>query len=153
LALSVNNTELNAALTGTPRSITITNTGTAAAEGIAYSTSTAPPADAGVSTTCAATLAAAASCTITVTPGLTPTAAAGDLNPVPVVLSILGSNTNTVTTVVSVLTYGSVYQSGYVFAIDDTTAVSGSIGGKVPYWIVRLSSPMPLTPPLPMQPV
>jgi hypothetical protein len=131
LALSVNNTALNVALTGTPRTITITNTGSSAAFGMAYSTSAAPPAGTVVSSTCAATLAAATSCTITVTPGPTPTAAPGDLNPVPVVLSILGINTNTVTTSVSVLTYGSVYQNGYVFAVDDTTAVSGSIGGKV----------------------
>ncbi|RKP56343.1 hypothetical protein D7S86_08055 [Pararobbsia silviterrae] len=27
--------------------------------------------------------------------------------------------------------YGSVYQSGYVFAIDDTTATTGSVGGTV----------------------
>ncbi|RKP43649.1 DUF1566 domain-containing protein [Pararobbsia silviterrae] len=32
---------------------------------------------------------------------------------------------------VSVLGYGSVYQAGYVFSIDDTTAATGSIGGTV----------------------
>jgi hypothetical protein len=68
---------------------------------------------------------------VTITPGITATAAPGDLNPVAVVASMMGSNTNTVTTSVNVLTYGSVYESGYAFAIDDTTAGNVSIGGKV----------------------
>ena len=131
LALSVNNTGLNAALTGTPRSITITNTGSAQALAVAYSTSRALPSDASVSSTCAGTLAPTASCTITLIAGVIPTAVPGDTNPLPVILSIKGSNTNTLATSVNVLTYGSVYQSGYVFAIDDTTAGSASVGGKV----------------------
>ncbi len=49
----------------------------------------------------------------------------------PVVISIVGTNTNTLTTSVNVVSYGSVYQGGYVFDVDDTTINTGSIGGKV----------------------
>jgi hypothetical protein len=55
----------------------------------------------------------------------------GDTAAAPVSLSIAGSNTNTLNVNVSVLTYGSVYQGGYVFAVDDTTPATGSIGGTV----------------------
>ena len=49
----------------------------------------------------------------------------------PVTLNISGSNTNTLSPTVQVLTYGSAYQGGYVFAIDDATPNTGSVGGKV----------------------
>jgi hypothetical protein len=44
---------------------------------------------------------------------------------------VSGSNTNIISVSVVVLTYGSVYQSGYVYSIDDTPANTGSIGGTV----------------------
>jgi hypothetical protein len=68
---------------------------------------------------------------VTITPGATASAAAGDTSPVPVTLTVQGGNTNALNPSVSVLTYGSVYQSGFVFSVDDTTPASGSIGGKV----------------------
>ncbi len=46
-------------------------------------------------------------------------------------MTIAGTNTNTLTSSINILEYGSVYQSGYVFAIDDSTPNTGSIGGKV----------------------
>jgi hypothetical protein len=49
----------------------------------------------------------------------------------PLLLNVSGSNTNIVSPKVSVVSYGSVVQSGYLFAIDDTTPTNGSIGGKV----------------------
>lgn len=128
LALSVNGG--TAALTGTPRTLTLTNTGSAAAQSVGYTASPALPAGTTVSSTCGSSLAAGASCTLTITPGSTPSAAAGDTNPSAVTLSVSGSNTNTLTAAVHVLAYGSVYQAGYVFAIDDTTPATGSIGGK-----------------------
>ncbi len=38
------------------------------------------------------------------------------MNPAPISVSFAGTNTNTVTGNVNILTYGSVYESGYVFA-------------------------------------
>lgn len=131
LALSVNDTALNPALTGVPRAITVTNTGSAAAVDVNYSVSPALPAGTTVSSTCLGTIAVGASCTITLTPGTVPTALPGDTNPSPVAISISGSNTNTLASAISVLGYGSVYQGGYIFSIDDTTPTSGSIAGTV----------------------
>jgi hypothetical protein len=99
--------------------------------GVNYSVSPALPPGTTVTSTCLGTIAVGATCTITLTPGATPTAMPGDTNPSPVAMSISGSNTNTLTTAISVLAYGSVYQSGYIFSVDDTTPTSGSIGGKV----------------------
>ncbi|WP_382323191.1 DUF1566 domain-containing protein [Hydrogenophaga sp. UC242_53] len=93
-------------------------------------TSPALPSGTNLSSTCS-TLAPGATCTITVTPGNAPSAAQGNTAPVPVTLSVGGSNTNLLTPTVQVLTHGSVYQGGYVFGIDDTTPVTGNVGGKV----------------------
>ena len=131
LALSVINTGLNPALTGNPRQITITNTGAGAATNVTVTASPALPNGTTLTSTCGATLAAASSCVVTVTPGATPSATPGNTKPAPTTLTIQGSNTNVVNPTVSVLTYGSVYQSGYLFSVDDTTPGSGSIGGKV----------------------
>ncbi|MBN8548354.1 MAG: DUF1566 domain-containing protein [Deltaproteobacteria bacterium] len=130
LAVSVNNPGLNSALTGTPRTIIITNTGSTAAVAISINASPALPTGTTLSNNCA-NLAAAATCIVTITPGNTPSAAPADTNPSPIVLTINGSNTNTLTPNLNILSYGSVYQGGYVFAIDDTTPSTGSIGGKV----------------------
>lgn len=131
LTLSVEDTLLNAALTGTPRSIVVTNTGSATALNISYSTSPALPAGTTASSTCTAALTLLSSCTITLTPGAAPTAAPGDVDPAQVAMTIEGSNTNTLTSSIDILTYGSVHQGGYAFDIDDTTPATGSIGGKV----------------------
>ncbi|HVY07960.1 MAG TPA: hypothetical protein VHB46_18435 [Burkholderiales bacterium] len=117
--------------TGVPRKITITNTGSAPATGVTVSSSGLPSGTSITSDTCnGATLAASASCTLTITPGSTPTHTAGSTTPTPATVSISGGNTNTVAVSVSVLTYGSLYQNGYVFALDDTTADTASVGGK-----------------------
>ncbi|HVY06968.1 MAG TPA: hypothetical protein VHB46_13420 [Burkholderiales bacterium] len=136
LALSVTGlTEYG--VSGTPssglaRTITITNTGSAAANGLTATPSTALPSGTAItSNTCASTLAPGASCAITITPGNTPNSAPGPTAPTPVNLNVSGSNTNTVGVSILVLTYGNVYQSGYIFAVDDTTPTTGSIGGKV----------------------
>lgn len=132
LTLSVNDPSLNAALTGNPRQLTITNTGTADALDVTVTMSPSLPAGTTVSPASCATIPAnGGTCVLTFTPGSTPTAAVGNTSPVPDVASIVGSNTNTVTSEVAVVTYGNVYQSGYIFSVDDTTATTGSIGAKV----------------------
>ncbi|MCX7116336.1 MAG: hypothetical protein NTW94_00175 [Legionellales bacterium] len=68
---------------------------------------------------------------LTIVPGGTASAAAYDTNPTPITLAIAGDNTNTLNPTTNILTYGSVYQRGYLFAIDDTTAETSSIGGKI----------------------
>lgn len=134
LALSVTGlTEYG--VTGTPssgvaRTITITNTGLYPAMNLAVTNPTWPTGTTS-STTCGSTLAAAASCTITVTPGSTPTSTCGATAPVPGDITVAAVNSSTVTTAVTVLGYGCLYQGGYVFAFDDTTPVTGSVGGKV----------------------
>lgn len=134
LVLSVNDTVSSPTLTGKPRVFTVTNTGTANALSVIQARSTGSPAwpnGTNPSSNCPTTLAPGASCTITVTPGIDPSAAQGDTSPVPITLSVGGSNTNLLSPTVQVLTHGSVYQGGYVFAIDDTTATTANIGGKV----------------------
>ena len=132
LALSVNDTSLNGALTGNPRTIRVTNTGSStAAQSLTISGASSLPSGTSLTTTCGATLPPGASCLITITPGVTASALPGDTAAAPVSLSIAGSNTNTLSFGVSVLTYGSYYEGGYLFAVDDTTPTTGSIGGTV----------------------
>ncbi len=115
-------------MAGKPRVVSVTNTGTVPALSLQVTWTPALPVGTTVNAGCT-TLAPGASCTITITPGARSTAAAG-VTPVPTVLSVAGSNTNTVTTEVLVLTHGSVYQSGYVFSLNDGTPNTGSVGGK-----------------------
>lgn len=125
LALAArNDAALPAAIPGTPRMVTVTNVGTAEAQDVALSPPVGMPAGTHVISNCGGTLAPLASCTFTITPGKVATTA-------PVALSIQGRNTNTVSSTVQVLAYSSVYQGGYVFAIDDTTPNTHSVGGKV----------------------
>lgn len=131
LGLSVSNTGLNAALTGTPRLITITNAGSSPATNVTYSPSPALPSGTTISPANCGTIAVSNSCVLTITPGDIPSAASGDTAPTPITLSIAGSNTNTLTPTINILTYGSVYQGGYIYAVDDNTPDTGSIGGKV----------------------
>lgn len=128
--LSVSTSVLALAVQGNARSVTVTNTGTEVATALALVTTPALPAGSVVSPGSCGDLAVGASCVLTITPGATASAAPGDTTPVPATLRITGSNTNTVTTDVSVLDHGSVHQSGYVFSLDDTTPNTGSVGGK-----------------------
>lgn len=119
------------AASGQSRQVVITNVGGQAALQLAVSVATALPAGSGFGTDCAATLAPGASCTLTVTPGATPSAAPGDTAPTPAELRLGGSHTNTLSLPVWVLDFGSVYQGGYVFDLDDGTPTTGGVGGKV----------------------
>lgn len=131
LALSVNAPSTNPALSGTPRTITVTNTGASDAVDVAFSLGKSLPSGTTVSPASCGLIHAGSTCVLTVTPGAVPSAAPGDLGPTPVVISVAGTNTNTVATAIQIIGYGSVYQSGYLFSVDDTTPSTGSIGGKV----------------------
>lgn len=123
LALAARSATVPTPIPGTARVLTITNTGSAVAQAVALDPSADLPPGTTVVGNCG-TLAPLARCTLTITPGAVATTT-------PVTLSVQGSNTNTVSSTVQVLAYGSVYQGGYVFAIDDSTPNTGSVGGKV----------------------
>ncbi|KTD19013.1 COG1470 family protein [Legionella jordanis] len=128
LSSSVSNLALT--VNGKARTITITNAGAEAATGVTY-TASALPAGTTITPTSCGTILPGGSCQLTITPAATPSAAPGDVNATPIRLSIRGDNSNTLVVNVNVLTYGSVYQSGFLFAIDDSTPGSTSISGKV----------------------
>ncbi|WP_081629988.1 DUF1566 domain-containing protein [Thiomonas sp. FB-6] len=147
LAASVSTLALSTAglteygIAGTPasglsRSITITNTGAVTASALTVVPAAALPSGTAMTTTCGSLLAAGASCTVSFTPGATATSdgtnpCTAGTAPVPAAVSVSGSNTNTVSTDVVVLGYGCIDQGGYVYAFDDTTPASASVGGKV----------------------
>jgi hypothetical protein len=131
LTLTINDTTLNAALTGTARQVIISNTGSMPATNVSISYPTWPAGTTAAST-CGSTLAPAASCSITVTPGGNATSACtSGIAPTPGVVSITSSDLDSSLVAVTVVGYGCIYQGGYVFSIDDTTANTGSISGKV----------------------
>lgn len=118
------------AASGTARLITVTNQGPQPTEALQAS-ATGLPAGSWLRSTCPANLDPGASCLLLVTPGALPSAAPGDLAPVPATVTVTGANTNPIDVSVSVLGYGSVHQGGYVFALDDTAPLTDSVGGKV----------------------
>lgn len=131
MALSVNDVGQSANLTGNPRTITLTNIGGATATAVTYLSSRPLPAGTTISPASCGDMPPTSTCALTVTPGATPSATPGDPSPTPLILTIAGANTNTLVPTVEVLTFGSVYQSGFVFAIDDASPVNGGVGGKV----------------------
>lgn len=131
--LSVSVSNLALATSGTPRTITITNTGSDTAENISISYPTWPT---GTTTngSCGSSLNPLDSCVITVTPGANATSSCNNpySAPTPGVVTVSADNVvSSVTTNVAILTYGCIYQGGYLFSIDDTTPSTGSIGGTV----------------------
>lgn len=129
LALSA--PQLGMRVSGHARTLTLTNTGWSAAESLTLAPEVLPLGIRLSGSTCGASLAPGDSCNFTFTPGATPTATPGDHAPAAALVEISGSNTNTASVSLHVIDYGSVHQGGYVFAIDDSTPVTGSIGGKV----------------------
>jgi hypothetical protein len=126
----------NSVSSGAYRVITITNTGRNTAEnlGVSLPISSSGPE---ITNGCKNTLAAKSSCRITITPGYTATSDSSNkpcssgTQPVPDRVQVSASNATPVTTDVVVLNYGCIYQGGYVYALDDTTPITGSVGGKV----------------------
>ena len=128
LSLSVSTLALK--VSGNQRVLTVANTGADAALLMTVDPGVFP-AGTSSATTCGSTLAPGATCTITISPGASPSAVPGVLASAAVPVVVHGGNTNTLTADVYVLDYGSFYQGGQVFAMDDTTANSTSVGGKV----------------------
>lgn len=119
---------------GLPRIITITNTGSFPAVNLAVTTPTWPSGTTST-TSCGNVLTAGNSCTITITPGNTASSngtnpCSNGTAPIPGVVIVSANNTNSVSTEVVVLSYACLYQGGYVYAFDDTTPNTGSVGGK-----------------------
>lgn len=77
------------------------------------------------------TLLPGESCEIWVSPTSIPTAEVGDTHPSPLRLAMSGLNISPFDLWVNVLTYGSFYQSGFLFSIVETVDVGVSIGGTV----------------------
>lgn len=147
LSMSISNLALSVTglteygVSGTPSSglarvITITNTGSSTAVNLSITPPTWPAGTAHL-TNCGSTLAASGSCTITVTPGSTATSdgtnpcSSNGTAPLPGAVQVSADNATTVSTDVVVLSYGCIYQGGYVYAFDDTTPNTSSVGGKV----------------------
>ncbi|MGA8095777.1 MAG: hypothetical protein WB823_16080 [Steroidobacteraceae bacterium] len=129
LSLSVNSLAL--ANSGNAREIIVQNAGSSSATNLAVTPGTFPSGTA-LATTCGATLAPADACTITITPGATATSGCtSGIAPTPTVVSVSADDASTAQAQVSVVGYGCLYQGGYLYAIDDTTSTSVSIGGAV----------------------
>lgn len=141
LVLSVDDTVSDPALTGNPRVIRITNQGSTAATNLQVGIGANPlPLGTTISNnTCTGTLNVNDTCTITITPGsnasLNALSVACNTAPgteaVPSIVSISADNAPTTDINVYVLNFACIYQAGYVFAIDDSTASKPSIGGKL----------------------
>jgi environmental stress-induced protein Ves len=121
----------DAALTGTPRQVIVSNTGTIAATDVSITFPTFPSGTT-ASTTCGSVLLPGSSCAVTITPGPEPSSSCNTgTAPTSGTLTVGASDANSSQAGVTVLGYGCLYQGGYVFAVDDTTPDTGSIGGKV----------------------
>ncbi len=149
----------NAALTGNPRLITVKNTGPVSANNVLVSSSGLPLGTSITSTTCTGTLLAGDSCTITLTPGNVASSDASNTpctsgtQPLPGVVMITADGGLSTQADALVLGYGCQYQGGFLFAVDDTTVNTGSIGGKVMSlvdqakpWLPPFTSPGPGVP-------
>jgi|GEM_PF-3878453 len=115
-------------VSGNTRNITITNNSSEDATGLTYTFSPALPD--GTSVTTCDTIAAGGTCNLAITPGTTASGSIDDSTVTMTITSTDGS-TNSLDIALNVLDYGSVYQSGYVFSIDDTTSTNESVLGKV----------------------
>ena len=131
LTLSVRDPELNPALTGKVRKIKITNIGTTTAINVAHTASPLLPTGSKIMPITCGNIEPLQTCELSIIPGPIPSAAPYDVSPTPISLTIVGNNTNTLTPTINILTYGSVYESGFVFSIDDTTPSTDSVAGKI----------------------
>ena len=130
----------NAALTGQPREITITNTSLTDTTTPLTVTSASFPTGTSITTdNCTGvSLAPQGTCTLTIKPGQESSSGTGNaacttgIQPNPGTITVNASSApSPASSNVDVLSYGCIYQEGYVYSVDDTTATTGSIGGKV----------------------
>ncbi len=135
LALSVNSPSTNTQLTGTSRTIAINNNGSVDATNVVVSSTGLPSNTTLNSSTCNGTIPAGGSCTIAVTPGSIVSSSNNNqlcttgVQPAgSVTVSADGGLSTTINTYV--LSYGCIYQGGFIYSVDDTTSTAGSIGGK-----------------------
>lgn len=139
LALSTNEPGADPALTGNARVLRIENTGSNLADNLQLSTSGFPTGTSITGNTCVGTLNPGATCDITITPGATASLDAGSnpctttpgTQPAPTTVTVAADNAPQAEMGVLVLGYGCIYKGGFLFAIDDSTPNTGSIGGKV----------------------
>ncbi|MBL7481200.1 DUF1566 domain-containing protein [Legionella bononiensis] len=115
------------------RQLIITNHASFAIANVSYSVSPQLPANTRISPTTCGTIPAGGSCVLTITPGDTPSTPASSalIEPTPSVLTVQGDSGAPITANIIVLTYNNFYQQGFVFALDDTTPISQSVGIKV----------------------
>lgn len=132
LALSVTGLSVPS---GSPRIITITNNGGFPATNLTMNYPTWPTGTTvDASSTCVngGTLVAGGSCTIVIKPGASSTSnCTTGILPTPDVITVSANNSAPISINALVLAYGCQYQGGFLYAVDDTTPSSGSIGGKV----------------------
>lgn len=154
LSLSVSQLVLSAngfptpASSGIPRVITVTNTGSANVETLQVLPPIWPIGTTN-STTCGSTLAVGSTCTITVRPGTIPSSdgtnsCSRGTSPIAGTLQVSANNAVTVSANILILGYGCLYQGGYIYALDDTTPNTSSIGGGKVAAITEQAPPFPL---------
>lgn len=109
---------------GIPRIIRITNNSASTVTNITYNASPALPAGTTVVPTNCAIVVPGGVCTLTITPSNNPTTT-------PVTLSVSGNGTNTLNFTIDILQFGSTYQTGLVFDIDNSPPNYQSVSGKI----------------------
>lgn len=138
-------------LMGTPRKITITNQGPGTTTNFTITPSGLPKGTTYTLANCGKVLKANDSCIITIVPGAV---ASADKNKTACTsggapTGSISASANGVTRTVNVyvLGYGCIYQDGYIYAIDDTTGITRSIGGKAITLNDQITSPPQVSPP------
>ena len=121
---------------GVARTITVTNTGNSTASNLFISYPDWPLGTE-ANSNCGSSLAPSATCTIRIRPGSIATSDVSNqpcttgTAPVAQTISITADNAGMVSSTAVILGYGCIYQGGYVYALDDRTSASNSVGGKV----------------------
>ena len=129
-SLSFTPPAIGLAVSGSARLTTLSNTGALPIEQLTL-TAEGLPAGTKLFHSCPDRLEPRASCGLMLLPGDQPSAVPGDDTARPATVRVSSLSAPPAALPVSVVTLGSVYQGGYVFAIDDSTPIGGSIGGKV----------------------
>ncbi len=108
----------------------ITIKASTAVKHVKYTLAPALPTGSRISPADCGDMKAGGTCELTIHPGSKPSAAAGVASK-PSRLRIQGVNTPALTTEVTILAYGSYYQQGYVFALNDSTPAHQSVGATM----------------------